>query len=658
MAGGRAGVFAVLLLLYTAGQAIAEGRLALLVGNADYSAKVGPLNYPLRDVDLVGAALLQLGFEVTKLTNATKAQMDEAFHRYVDRVRRSGPNAISFFYYSGHGAVNPDTNINYLIPVDIEKADTSDLWYHSIEQQAFIDLLSQRARNATHFVVFDACRSELNLGAPGKSLAAEKGFAPVSDVSGILIAYATAQKRTAADTGVFAKILSEELVKPGVEAFAVFREVQVRVEEAMHQEPWMSLNYIPRIYLAAPPKPGEPSSPVPAPLQSPLSEAAQTWTQIKDLKNPAVFEAFRKKYGSSSPVYDALAEQRLDALKRPQRALAKPGLEDKQAAGGSARLVRVFEGNYRHAAFSPDGKYAVASDVHGTLTFWDLTSGLEVRTIEADKGSIVALAYAPDGQTLLTGTSDGSVKTWSAATGQLLGTIHSGLTLTSLVALPDGRIAAGGCETAPDGRPVCRTNRTFIKIFGSGDAVASTSFETGKTLNAFAVTKDNKRALTCGDKLQIWDFAAGTRLHSLSSLYCNTIQVSQDGRHAIAGGAWGSLKLFSTDIATGREVQSFGANEINVHSVALTPDGRFALSGSGGLNPNKLTGPISERRNVGQAILWDTTPGKKIATLDEINDYIWLVAFSPDGRFALSAGGDGLKIWDVSEWTAPQTARQ
>ena len=253
-------------ILFISFAARGEARLALLIGNQDYNAKVGPLKNPLRDIELVGAALTKLGFTVTRLANASKAQMDETIQRHADQVRRAGPGAISFFYYSGHGAANPETNVNYLIPADLDSAESDALWYRSIEQPFLIELLSQRARNATHFIVFDACRSELNIGGEAaKALGADKGFVPVGDVSGILIAYATAQKKTAADTGVFARILSEELVKPGVEAFAVFREVQLRVKDTMHQEPWMSLNYIPRIYLAAeapePAAPGRRHSP-------------------------------------------------------------------------------------------------------------------------------------------------------------------------------------------------------------------------------------------------------------------------------------------------------------------------------------------------------------------------------------------------------------
>jgi uncharacterized caspase-like protein len=184
---GEAGValtrtIVLIVILFISFTAPAETRLALLIGNQDYAAKVGPLKNPLHDIDLVGAALSKLGFTVTKLANGTKAQMDEAIRRYADQLRRAGPDAVGFFYYSGHGAANPDTNINYLIPADLDSTDSDALWYRWVEQPAVIELLSQRA--ATHFVVFDACRNELNLsGEAAKALGADKGFVPVGDVS-------------------------------------------------------------------------------------------------------------------------------------------------------------------------------------------------------------------------------------------------------------------------------------------------------------------------------------------------------------------------------------------------------------------------------------------------------------------------------------------
>jgi len=48
--------------------------------------------------------------------------------------------------------------------------------------------------------VFDACRNELNItGSAAKALGADKGFVPVTDPAGLLIAYATAPRKTASE---------------------------------------------------------------------------------------------------------------------------------------------------------------------------------------------------------------------------------------------------------------------------------------------------------------------------------------------------------------------------------------------------------------------------------------------------------------------------
>ena len=181
--------------------------------------------------------------------------MDSGLKKYVTELRRAGPATISFFYYSGHGVANPETQINYLIPIDVADTNDDKLWYESFQQNTVIDLFSRQAPNATHYLVFDACRNELNVsGSNTKALGSEKGFVPSADTSGLLIAYATAPKRTASDEGErggpYARTLAEELVKPGVEAVSMFRNVQIRVKQAIGQDPWLSFPSVPPIYLA------------------------------------------------------------------------------------------------------------------------------------------------------------------------------------------------------------------------------------------------------------------------------------------------------------------------------------------------------------------------------------------------------------------------
>jgi hypothetical protein len=77
----RALVVVILIVLLPA-HSRAEARIALLIGNQTYNAKVGPLKNPQDDIALVGAALRSLGFTVTEATDADYRSMDVAIsHR-------------------------------------------------------------------------------------------------------------------------------------------------------------------------------------------------------------------------------------------------------------------------------------------------------------------------------------------------------------------------------------------------------------------------------------------------------------------------------------------------------------------------------------------------------------------------------------------------
>jgi uncharacterized caspase-like protein len=296
-------------------------RLALLIGNQGYTAKVGQLRNPHTDVDLIEASLRKVGFKVTILKDGNYKAMDSAFKRYVTDVRRAGPNALSFVYYSGHGAANPETQINYLIPVDVADADDDKVWFESFQHNTIIDMLTRQAANAVHYVVLDACRNELNLTKAGaKALGAEKGFVPINFTSGVLIAYATAPGKTAADGGAgggpYAKALADELVKPGVEAYSMFRNVGLRVKQETGQDPWLSSSTLPAMYLAG--QVGQ--SATIAPPTSGTNAAAPEWQDVKDAASLAVLERYLQRH-KDDPVYAALAQEKIDVLKRQQQAV-------------------------------------------------------------------------------------------------------------------------------------------------------------------------------------------------------------------------------------------------------------------------------------------------------------------------------------------------
>ena len=123
----------------------AESRIALLIGNQAYNEKVGPLKNPHNDIAVVGTALEKLGFNVTRIKDAGYRAIDAALKRHIQQVRRAGKDTISFVYYSGHGAADPDTQVNYLIPVDVSNADDAEVWTYSLDLKELVNRLREQS---------------------------------------------------------------------------------------------------------------------------------------------------------------------------------------------------------------------------------------------------------------------------------------------------------------------------------------------------------------------------------------------------------------------------------------------------------------------------------------------------------------------------------
>jgi uncharacterized caspase-like protein len=97
-------VAVALLVLLVPSVAQAEKRLALLIGNEAYAPTIGALANPHNDVAVLATALKGLGFEVDVEHDVGLGDMTRAVNAYARRVQAAGPDAIGFFYYSGHGA--------------------------------------------------------------------------------------------------------------------------------------------------------------------------------------------------------------------------------------------------------------------------------------------------------------------------------------------------------------------------------------------------------------------------------------------------------------------------------------------------------------------------------------------------------------------------
>ena len=109
------------------------------------------------------------------------------------------------------------------------------------------------------------------------------------------------------------------------------------------------------------------------------------------------------------------------------------------------------------------------------------------------------------------------------------------------------------------------------------------------------------------------------------------LAVSPDGRLALTGSQDDTLKVW--EIATGREVRTIPGRSLWIGRVAFSPDGRLAISGAKDKMPK----------------IWEVATGRRLHILLGHDKRALPVTFSPDGRLALTGSNDKtLKLWDVA----------
>jgi len=136
----------------------AEKRIALVIGNRDYKASVGPLANPLNDIRVVADALKADGFALlSPVENATRNDMLRAIYGLASALKAAGPDAVGFLYYSGHGLASAGEN--YLVPIDLTEPSTEQLRIQGVKQSEV--LACGPARTARKIARSDAGRDHL-----------------------------------------------------------------------------------------------------------------------------------------------------------------------------------------------------------------------------------------------------------------------------------------------------------------------------------------------------------------------------------------------------------------------------------------------------------------------------------------------------------------
>ncbi|MCY3021234.1 MAG: protein kinase [Planctomycetota bacterium] len=304
------------------------------------------------------------------------------------------------------------------------------------------------------------------------------------------------------------------------------------------------------------------------------------------------------------------------------------------ATGRELRTFSGHAGSVGSVALSPDGKVALSGSDDKTLILWDVETGHEIYMLSGHAKEVRAVAFTPDGKSVLSGSDDGTMKVWSVATGQEV--------------LTFGGCGECGLPFSPDGKfALTRSGRkgTLLQLWDTATGQEVRTFEKGHTepITAAALSPDNRLALSSEmlrKDLKLWDVATGreTRTFSGHDHYVWSIAFSPDGRMALSGSSDYTMRLW--DVVAGREVRTFREHAATGLCVAFSPDSRLALSFCFG---NTLA-------------LWDVATGLELRILSGHTEAVRSLAFSPNGRLALSGSDDKtLKLWDLSTGRELQT---
>src|SRR3984957_4400401 len=147
----RAAIIAFLSCWLFSQPALAEKRVAMVIGNSAYKS-VSPLRNPANDAAAIAAMFKKAGFDFvdTKL-NVSANEMRRALREFGSKTSDAD---VAVIYYAGHG-IELDGN-NYLIPVDAVLERDTDVFDEALGLDRV--LVAVEPAKQLRLIILDACR--------------------------------------------------------------------------------------------------------------------------------------------------------------------------------------------------------------------------------------------------------------------------------------------------------------------------------------------------------------------------------------------------------------------------------------------------------------------------------------------------------------------
>jgi outer membrane protein assembly factor BamD (BamD/ComL family) len=302
---------ATVLLAFSSDPALADKRVALVIGNSAYQ-KVARLPNPANDASAMAQLFKNAGFDFVDL------QLDlgiQDFKRAIRRFEDAASDAdMAVVFFAGHGLELRGTN--YMIPVDARLADYRDAPDETIPLDRIVEAVEGAKR--LRLVIVDACRDNpfvVTMKQLASLRTVSRGLARIEPQStDMLIAYAARAGSTAddghGDHSPFTTALLHNLTVPGLDIRLAFGRVRDDVMKITgnRQEPFVygSLGggEVPLVVPLVPP-PSQPKEPLAVDVKG-------DYERVREIGTKQAWEVFLDTYKTG--FYPSLAAEQVKKL--------------------------------------------------------------------------------------------------------------------------------------------------------------------------------------------------------------------------------------------------------------------------------------------------------------------------------------------------------
>lgn len=382
---------AISLSLLIARPALAEKRVALVIGNSGYQ-HVARLDNPANDASAMTEVLKGAGFDLVETFHDLKtSEMRRVLRDFSDHARDAD---VAVVYYAGHGIEVDGTN--YLIPVDAALERDIDVYDEAFALDRI--LVTIEPAKQLRLVILDACRDNpfaKTMKRTNGARAVGRGLAKVEPNSpNTLIAFASKAGSTALDGdskhSPFTAALIKYIGTPGLDlrrAFGFVRD-DVLKNTGNRQEPYVygslggdDLPLVPAKSAAV------------APPADPNAEVRRDYELALQIGTREVWTAFLAQYPEG--LYASLAKGQLDKIaSEKQSGQAKVATAEQ----GSAVPDKDVAGKISSDAARPNPQVASLPAADDPAAKANLSAAEIVRSMQTELRRVGCLTAAEDGE--------------------------------------------------------------------------------------------------------------------------------------------------------------------------------------------------------------------------------------------------------------------